>query len=211
MSPTKKPERKRVRHLEFETSLSDEDNRGPGPSNTSPLGFKLGAQTKDEDLQQIERRDLKTSMFFNVTEVFAEAQRVLTRLSALTSAEAEIVKLKKKLEESQHEVKRARRKMKSSSKKKNQLKEKVKAKDQQLIEAEDIASFAENEVEVQRRVFVRKFLGLVIDKTSTKNFEQVTEVLDATKSQPDNQQERHADEMGEKVQTTYEDFAHTIT
>ncbi|KAL3702582.1 hypothetical protein R1sor_020604 [Riccia sorocarpa] len=51
-----------------------------------------------------------------------------------------------------------------------------------------------------------------MDKTSTKTFEHVTEVLEAAKSQPENQQERHAryTRMGEKVQKTYEDFAHTL-
>ncbi|KAL3686237.1 hypothetical protein R1sor_004259 [Riccia sorocarpa] len=102
--------------------------------------------------------------------------------------------------------------MKSVEKKTKLLKEEIKTKDQQLIEAEDKAVFAETEVEVQRRVFVRKFLALAIDTTSTKNFAQVIEVLEATKSQPDNQQEQDArsTRMGEKVQATYKDFIHTI-
>ncbi|KAL3696193.1 hypothetical protein R1sor_010269 [Riccia sorocarpa] len=100
----------------------------------------------------------------------------------LALTKKEIVKLKKKLEESQHKVKRARGKMNSSQRKKKQSKAEVKAKDQQLIQAEDRAYIAENEVEVQRRVFVRKFLGLAIEKTSTKTFEHVTEVLNTMKN-----------------------------
>ncbi|KAL3682763.1 hypothetical protein R1sor_000785 [Riccia sorocarpa] len=131
---------------------------------------------------------------------------------AKTSAIERIKKLKEKLEDSQHEAKRSRKKMKSAEKKKKLLKEEIKTKDQQLIEVEDRATFVENEVEVQRRLFVRKFLALTMDKTSTKTFAQITEVLEAAKSQPDNQQERHAryTRMVEKVQATYEDLAHTI-
>ncbi|KAL3695425.1 hypothetical protein R1sor_009501 [Riccia sorocarpa] len=275
VSPTKKPALKKVRHLDLGAVSSDEDKQEAGPSNTSPPDAEFEEQNKDEDLQQIERREPKTSVFFNVTEVFAEAQRVLTRLSALarehgapldnpgdlenillqaiqgwkkaetgsssastlqseldlckaelssaktkatkatkanTSATARLIKLKEKLSDSRHEEKRSRKRMKSAEKRKKELKEEIKAKDQQLMEVEDRAVFAENEVEVQRRVFVRKFLVMAMDKTSTKTFEQVTEVLEAAKSQPDNQQERHAryTRMGEKVQKTYEDFAHTL-
>ncbi|KAL3686914.1 hypothetical protein R1sor_013223 [Riccia sorocarpa] len=275
VSPTRKPALKRVRQLDLGSISSDEDKQKVGPSNTPPPDAECEGQDEDEDLQQIERREPKTSVFFNVTEVFAEAQRVLTRLSALarergapmeklgdletillqaiqgwkkaeagsssastlqseldackaelssakkqvedltkakTSATTRLTKLKEKLSDSRHKEKRSRKRMKSAEKIKKELKEEIEAKDQQLIEAEDRAVFAENEVEVQRRVFVRKFLALAMDKTSTKTFEQVTEVLEAAKGQPENQQERHAryTRMGEKVQATYEDFAHTL-
>ncbi|KAL3696194.1 hypothetical protein R1sor_010270 [Riccia sorocarpa] len=83
VSPMKKPEQKRVRHLELDPSPSDEDNRNVGPSHTSAPGFKFGVQTDEENLQQLEQRQPKTLVFFNVNGVFAVAQRVLNRLSTL--------------------------------------------------------------------------------------------------------------------------------
>ncbi|KAL3680373.1 hypothetical protein R1sor_023329 [Riccia sorocarpa] len=88
--------------------------------------------------------------------------------------------------------------MKSTEKRKKELKEEIEAKDQQLMEVEDRAVFAENEVEVQRRVFVRKFLALAMDNTSTKTFEQqiedLREIVDPLKDLELKTEEEYRDE-----------------
>ncbi|KAL3701448.1 hypothetical protein R1sor_019470 [Riccia sorocarpa] len=109
------------------------EEKGYGTSPVSPTGKPEGEAKLDackEDLVSTKKQ----------TEDLSRAK---------TSTEAEVVKLKKKIKESHHEVKRAQRKIKSSQRKKKQLKAEVKAQDMQLIEAEDIAQIAENEVDVQ--------------------------------------------------------------
>ncbi|KAL3690553.1 hypothetical protein R1sor_016862 [Riccia sorocarpa] len=120
--------------------------------------------------------------------------------------------LRSKLKEVKAKAKHARKKKKSTHKKLQACRAEIETKTAELEDTESRAKTSDAKVKIQRRVFVMKFGEVIASATQTHTFDEVKSILEAAKTEPEAQTERHARyrRVAERALANYQVLASTL-
>ncbi|KAL3686921.1 hypothetical protein R1sor_013230 [Riccia sorocarpa] len=128
------------------------------------------------------------------------------------TSDASTKTLRSKLKEVKAEAKYDRKKKKSTHKKLEACQTELEAKTTELEDTESRAKTSDAKVKIQRRVFVMKFGEVIASTTQSHTFDEVKSILEAAKTQPETQTERHARyrRVAERALANYQALASTL-
>ncbi|KAL3693224.1 hypothetical protein R1sor_006875 [Riccia sorocarpa] len=185
----------------------EEESKSLGILITSPGGYTrmlsevMGGWKKELTVQR------------EVTALCRELGSTRQELDALKKSSAASTKSQRKeLKEAKAEAKRTRKKKRSTHKKLHSCRAELEAKISELEDTESRTKTSDTKVKIQQRVFVMKFGEVIASATQTHTFDEVKNILEAAKTQPEAQTERHARyrRIAERALANYQALASTL-